>query len=793
MLVKNFNKINVTPQHNDKLMVGGKGYALGQLSHLDVNVPNGFVVTTKAYTDFLARNQINLKDNGVELKIETGVFSITVEQEIKERLSQLRGEYFAVRSSSVSEDSADRSFAGIFDSFLNVTKDNIITAIKKCYLSTLSSRAKYYLKGSEAIAVVVQEMVNSLASGVMFTQHPLTGSQNEVLIESCQGLGELLVSGQITPDSYRVSKASGLILEKHKGTQTKRLVRYNGQNILESCDKDKKYLNAYHIRQLVAIARTIEDFYQHPCDIEWCLDEQGIHIVQARPITAVSNLQAQEITAIKYNKRFSSRILSPIFEEANVKGYHYYAKEQFELLFELSGYHVYQPSIFHPNGEVDVWIDENLNNQLTAYLKDKIKLDLFYLERLEKKYLHCVDEFTDFCFALDDIDYTTHSNEALVKILQDFDILNQRMTSIYNAPIFTLMTLYEILYEEIICTSSLSPDADFAVLSLNCISSSAFHQELDLLNILLTAKEKYNFYQWSDDILEHPEIQELLCQYHRRWRFLACTDIIGDAYNFSDYKAKLKEQYNTNARERYFLLKSYDAEELKLLQETMAKYTHFTYEINWMRKWLYHRNNTTEYYYRDFQHLRPLLETVSERLSISYRELLNFSISEIITALRFEKIDIPRILLRTKEGFTLLQEGDEITLKTGIDFAERIEKRVISKDELVGQIANKGKVEGVVRIIKDPVKDAHIFNPGDILVTGMTTPSFVPLLELAAGIITDEGGILCHAALISREMNKPCLIGVHNATQILKHGDHIMLDAFTGVVRIPTKVVNSSC
>jgi pyruvate,water dikinase len=127
-----------------------------------------------------------------------------------------------------------------------------------------------------------------------------------------------------------------------------------------------------------------------------------------------------------------------------------------------------------------------------------------------------------------------------------------------------------------------------------------------------------------------------------------------------------------------------------------------------------------------------------------------------------------------------------------MDFVDRIEKRVLAKNELEGQIANKGKVEGMVKIIKDPIKDAHKFNPGDILVIGMTTPSFVPLLEVAAGIITDEGGVLCHAALISREMDKPCLIGVQNATQILKEGDHIVLDAFTGVVRIATKLSGES-
>lgn len=164
MLLK-FNKIKVEVQGNDKSLVGGKGYALGQLSHLNVNVPDGFVITTKVYTDFLTQNQINVDDDNAHLKMEAGVFSTNVLQEIEDKLSQLQGEYFAVRSSSVSEDSAERSFAGIFDSFLNVTKNNIITTIKKCYLSTLSHRAKHYLKNTEAIAVVVQEMVDSKAAG----------------------------------------------------------------------------------------------------------------------------------------------------------------------------------------------------------------------------------------------------------------------------------------------------------------------------------------------------------------------------------------------------------------------------------------------------------------------------------------------------------------------------------------------------------------------------------------------------------------------------------------------------
>lgn len=107
---------------------------------------------------------------------------------------------------------------------------------------------------------------------------------------------------------------------------------------------------------------------------------------------------------------------------------------------------------------------------------------------------------------------------------------------------------------------------------------------------------------------------------------------------------------------------------------------------------------------------------------------------------------------------------------------------MVKENELEGQVANRGIATGPARIIRDPVQEADRFQTGDILVTAMTTPSFVPLMERASAIVTDEGGILCHAALVSREMNKPCVIAVHNATQALADGALVTVDAEIGRV-----------
>jgi hypothetical protein len=122
--------------------------------------------------------------------------------------------------------------------------------------------------------------------------------------------------------------------------------------------------------------------------------------------------------------------LSPIFEEANVKGFHRFGQDQFELPFSLSGYHLYQPSVSHPDGEVDIWIDDGLDRRVNGWLKKSIRGDSGYLERLETRYLDTVRRFTDFCRHAAGVDYHGAPASRLVGLLVEFDEINQRMTSL---------------------------------------------------------------------------------------------------------------------------------------------------------------------------------------------------------------------------------------------------------------------------------------------------------------------------------------------------------------------------
>ncbi|GAB6040681.1 PEP/pyruvate-binding domain-containing protein [Endothiovibrio diazotrophicus] len=765
--------------------VGGKGHSLARLAALEVNVPDGFVVTSGAYRRFLRENAIDTAAPEARERILSGCFPAAMEREIGARLGRLRGKYFAVRSSSISEDSADKSYAGMFESYLNVTPERLFAAIRDCFASTLAERVRCYRDHEEPIAVVVQEMVESRAAGVLFTCHPLTGDPEQIVIEACAGLGEPLVAGEITPDRYLLDKRTGTLLERERHTQGHKLVRVDGENHSLPLDGSELRLDTGHLRLLAALATRIEEASGCPCDIEWCIDET-VRIVQSRPITTLPAAGSGHPPAPTYRKRFFSRILSPIFEEANVKGYWHYAQEQLELPFSLAGYHLYQPSVQHPAGEVDIWIDDTLDRRLDRFLRARLRQDITYPGRIEARYLAEVEAFTVFTELTEQTDFGPFSDGALIEWLERFDRLNQRMTSIYNAPIFLLGALGELLREEMMAVDPDEADADFIKLTLSCLQNPAQQREQDLDRLCLTARRALGWNAWSEAILDEPEIAALLDQLTRRWRFLGCTDVIGEAHGVEHFAAQFRERFAGEVEARQAEGARQMREECAELERVARKYPGLAYELTWMRRWLYHRNNTTEHYYRDFQCLKPLWLEVAGRLGVGYRTLLNLSSAEIVEALRGPSAAaiLAEAERRASEGFTCMQQADGVLLKSGVEEGERIETQVLGSDEMPGQVANAGSARGPVKVIRDPAGESERFEEGDILVTSMTTPSFLPLMYRAAGIVTDEGGILCHAALVSREIGKPCLIAVANATQTLADGDRVELDCERGIVRV---------
>jgi pyruvate,water dikinase len=302
-------------------LAGGKGANLGELARAGLPVPPGFVVSSTAYRSCLDASNLasdigaRLSDLDVTNPQQLHVTSVAIRQALTAAPVQdevaasiiaahdrIGAPPVAVRSSATAEDLAEASFAGQQSSFLNVTADHLVDAIRDCWASLFEPQAIAYRhrRGIDHldvnIAVVVQRMVQSQRSGVAFTVHPVTGDRDAIVIEAVLGLGEAAVSGVVTPDLYVVAKDSLAIQEKTISHQDRRLVRSEASRPGEENNAwvpvpfpqaNAQKLTDGEIVQLAAIARSIEQHYGSPQDIEWAEEAGKFYIVQARPVTTI--------------------------------------------------------------------------------------------------------------------------------------------------------------------------------------------------------------------------------------------------------------------------------------------------------------------------------------------------------------------------------------------------------------------------------------------------------------------------------------------------------------------------
>jgi pyruvate,water dikinase len=307
---------------NDIDIAGGKGANLGELVAAGFNVPPGFVLTTAAYDHFIESSKIadRVKDllakvdasseaslQEASTKIRELFDTVEIPSDLKEQIltshkAMFKGKKMglvAVRSSATAEDLPTASFAGQQDTYLNVeSPEELLDKVRKCWSSLYTPRAIYYrvTKGFEhskvKLAVVVQKMINSEISGIMFTVDP-NSEMPHIIIEAGYGLGEALVGGKVTPDTYVVDKFHDKILNKRIAKQTWKLVR-GKDGECEKADVPEELRNVQKMtdEQILAlgeIGRNIEAHYDRPMDIEWCIEERVMYIVQARPVTTLSS------------------------------------------------------------------------------------------------------------------------------------------------------------------------------------------------------------------------------------------------------------------------------------------------------------------------------------------------------------------------------------------------------------------------------------------------------------------------------------------------------------------------
>jgi pyruvate,water dikinase len=376
MLTKNFNELN----KNDAGLAGGKGASLGEMTQAGIPVPPGFVVLAESFEQFIKEtdlvqeidailHKVNHKEihtvESASEKIRELILNVEmpkdIAEDIEKQFKELNTKYVAVRSSATAEDGKDHAWAGQLESYLNTQEDDVLTKVKLCWSSLFTPRAIFYRfeKGLHStkisVAVVVQKMVESEVSGIAFSVHPVTEDHNQLIIEAGFGLGEAIVSGSVTPDSYVVEKEPRNILDINVSTQDRAMYRSekasaeHGNNEWVNIPEPKassQVLTEAQILELSEIILKIENHYGFPCDIEWAYEAGKFYIVQSRPITTLApkiSAPASDL-ADKYLELIGKRKLYP----------------------PLNGYSAFlQGSEYNTKKYYQKWYD------------DKVKLDLF--------------------------------------------------------------------------------------------------------------------------------------------------------------------------------------------------------------------------------------------------------------------------------------------------------------------------------------------------------------------------------------------------------------------------------
>lgn len=308
-------------------IAGGKGANLGELTNAGIPVPPGFVITAETYHKFITKtgivDQINNMLDGLDInntselqQVADDIKDLITTTEIPDDIQRVIIEAYnklcidvdiddvvvAIRSSATAEDLPDASFAGQQDTYLNITGiDDVLLNVRKCWASLFEARAIFYRAENNfdhskvLIAVVVQQMVNSEKSGVMFTVDPSTGAE-EMVIEGAWGLGEGVVSGTVTPDTCRYDKVNDEVKSYKINTKKTMFKKDPDTGVTVQVEvpdnlKDKQVLEQNDLDQLTTLGRRIQKHYGTPMDTEWGIENGKVYMLQARPITTLDDIK----------------------------------------------------------------------------------------------------------------------------------------------------------------------------------------------------------------------------------------------------------------------------------------------------------------------------------------------------------------------------------------------------------------------------------------------------------------------------------------------------------------------
>lgn len=834
---------------------GGKGANLGEMIRAGLPVPHGFVVLTSAYHDFVETNRLQEEidqivehlraddmtalqeaSEAINELFEQSIIPDTIVSEITSMYEQLEGEPVAVRSSATAEDLPGTSFAGQYNTYLNVTgPDEVCKAVRRCWASLWNARAISYrltqgIPHNVAFAVIVQEFIDGEKAGILFTANPVNGRRDQMVINASWGLGEAIVSGTVSPDQWVVEK-SGTIVETHISKKEVMTVRKKGGTSTIETPQDLQeapVLTQTDILALCSLAQKTESYFNSPQDIEWVCDQGKFYLVQTRPITSLFPVPQPEpdpekglrvYMSLNFAGQGITEPLTPMGVEAfrllyygfsviawgrRARKYPDWVKvaagrvylDLTDLVGTTTG-NMFVESIAGKDPVTGQALDQFLERNKDSFVKKgrlKIPLRLILLvprliglmlygmvnpQKVRKKMVAAAEREIN----------------QLEKAAAGLQGVEERLQFIEEAAVNVMVmmveqsTTFSVGFVALERAEKLIEDWLGGVAVLDPIRQSLPYNpttEMSMALLEISQKFKEEGIEPSDD---DPAVINFLKRFgHRavlevdmglpRWREdpSYVIDIL-NLYKEGDPSKKIEKFHEGAVRAE------------KTIKEIGLQVRQRKSRVNaWVINHLLHC-------FREIAGLRERPKFDLVRSFSIFRSVLHDVGKELVSQGRLDTAD--DIFFVT---FSDIESGGDlrpVVLTNRDEYYRELERKLVPRlmtstgesiytvreqeeAKLTGIPVSPGVYEGRVRIIHHP-KGAQL-EPGEVLVTRSTDPAWTPLFINAGALIMETGGPISHGSIVAREYGIPAVANVAEATTRLETGQHIRVNGVSGEI-----------
>ena len=844
-------------------VVGGKAAHLGELSRIEgVRVPAGFCITTEAFKqimeeepsiddrlDRLSRVQSDNFDEvralcaGIRQTIEATAIPDDLALTITTAVAQF-GERaaYAVRSSATAEDSPTASFAGQHDTYLNVMGPTaILEHVRRCWASLFTDRAVTYRvrngidHRTVRMAVIVQRMVFPRASGLLFTADPVTGNRKVASVDASFGLGEALVSGVVNADVYKVR--SGEIVAKT--IRTKQLaidVSTAGgteEHAIERERQTQPVLRDAQVLRLVEIGRRIEAHFQTPQDIEWCLVDEDVQIVQSRPITTLfpipnANDGAHHVYLSVGHQQMMTDAIKPLgisvrqltgaatFHEAGGRWFVDVSRalassagragllgmwkadpltfDALKTLIERGFIPLEQdqaPGGPPPGGPPGPPIATNPAIVTELIARSEASLSTLKREIKTKSGTTLLDFIAVDFQELKRVIFDPLSHQAIMAGMEATWWLNdhlQEWLGEQNAADTLTQSVPNNVTSEmglaLLDVADVIRPHPAVVAFLQRVDDDNFLSELpsveggrEARDAIVDWLEKYGLRAVGEVDITRPRVSERPTS--------LVPMLLSNVKNFEQGEAKRRFEQGLHEASKK---ESHLIERLRALPDGEQKANETKRMIDRLRTFAGYREYPKyAMMARYFVYKQMLLEEAERLVQAGVlrdkEDTFFLTFHEFHDVVRTHLVD-EALIRRRREAFAWHQSltPPRVLTSEGEAVAGSYRREDFPEPALVGVPVSAGVIEGRARVVLD-VAQAHL-EQGDILVTTYTDPSWTPLFVAIKGLVTEVGGVMTHGAVIAREYGLPAVVGVELATRLIQDGQRIRVHGTEGYVEI---------